>query len=219
MRKIYFDSPPPPFVQLHNTHMMNPFDEEIVLERRENEEEAPSVAFRTGPHLFLIGNLPPPLAHEVRPCMIWFNEDVARAKAFVLSIRGTTGYPALRIVDFFVIKYLKTHRLHLEDGDVYTDYRRNLMCYGKKIFDVFKRRNFTVVRFEDIEYATSVGQLIFFKWYLERGLHLVLQKSKRNVLDAMKDEEKKGRCPIAKRSSSDPVTPGFHMSEKVKVVF
>lgn len=89
---------------------------------------------------------------------------------------------SLRLVDWFVTNYSKKFNVSylLEDRQflVHFHYKRELKAYSKRLFDPFCRReriNFQIAGQPPIE-ETTVGQLNFFRWAIEkRILHYILE--------------------------------------------
>jgi len=94
---------------------------------------------------------------------------------------------SLRVIDWFVTNYSKKnntyYNLKSKDGNikpffVYMDYKQQLKGYSKKKFDPFCRReriNFYDHQNNPIE--TTVGQLNFFKWAIQKGIIKYIEKN------------------------------------------
>ena len=103
----------------------------------------------------------------------------------ILPILQGKSELSLRILDWFVTNYSKTHSLLFKTNNkhynVYLDYKSQLKAYSKKLFDPFCRRNRILFYYNNNEcVTTTVGQLNFFKWTLEN-----------NILDYIKNNLKK----------------------------
>jgi hypothetical protein len=82
---------------------------------------------------------------------------------------------SLRLVDYFVTNYAKknnTNYIHKERQFlVYFHYKRELKANSKRLFDPFCRRERILFQINGIEpFITTVGQLNFFSWAIERGI-------------------------------------------------
>lgn len=82
---------------------------------------------------------------------------------------------SLRLVDYFVTNYAKknnTNYIHKERQFlVYFHYKRELKANSKRLFDPFCRRERILFQVNGIEpFITTVGQLNFFSWAIERGI-------------------------------------------------
>ena len=83
---------------------------------------------------------------------------------------------SLRVVEWFVTNYSKKFNVGylLDDKQfiVHFQYKRELKAYSKRLFDPFCRREriaFQIRGKPTIE-ETTVGQLNFFRWALEKGV-------------------------------------------------
>jgi hypothetical protein len=89
-------------------------------------------------------------------------------------LKGTSDV-SLRLVDWFVTNYAKTHStsyiLRGQEIVVYMDYKNQLKAYSKKLFDPFCRReriSFQVPGHDS--FLTTVGKLNFFRWAIEKDI-------------------------------------------------
>ena len=97
---------------------------------------------------------------------------------------------SLRIIDWFVTNYSKKFNIsYLHEGRqflVHFHYKRELKAYSKRMFDPFCRReriSFQIRGHVPIE-ETTVGQLNFFRWAIEKG---VIQYILENIAAIEKD--------------------------------
>ena len=107
----------------------------------------------------------------------WYSEDDRLTKVISL-INGETSI-SLRIIDWFVTNYSKKYYTVYEINDngikrrfkVYVDYKLKLKAYSKKRFDPFCRWDrITIPYKEDTGIQTTIGQLNFFKWCIEKNI-------------------------------------------------
>ena len=82
---------------------------------------------------------------------------------------------SLRLVDWFIPNYAKKNNTSYMMGTkqflVHFNYKRELKAYSKKLFDPFCRRD--RIMFEALNQAsimTTVGQLNFFRWFIEKKI-------------------------------------------------
>jgi len=82
---------------------------------------------------------------------------------------------SLRLVDWFITNYAKKNNTSYMMGTkqflVHFNYKRELKAYSKKLFDPFCRRD--RIMFEALNQAsimTTVGQLNFFRWFIEKKI-------------------------------------------------
>jgi hypothetical protein len=94
----------------------------------------------------------------------------------MLSIINGESRISLRIVDWFATNYAKKHYTVYKLNDVqrfkvYVDYKLNLKAYSKKRFDPFCRWDRITVPYSSGKYIqTTIGQLNFFKWALDKNV-------------------------------------------------
>jgi hypothetical protein len=82
---------------------------------------------------------------------------------------------SLRLIDWFVTNYAKKHNisyiLNQKQFLVYFHYKRELKAYSKRMFDPFCRRERIMFQARGHEpFVTTVGQLNFFRWSLEKDI-------------------------------------------------
>lgn len=89
-------------------------------------------------------------------------------------LKGTSDV-SLRLIDWFVTNYSKTHStsyiLAGQEFVVYMNYKNQLKAYSKKLFDPFCRRERILFQIPEHEpFLTTVGKLNFFRWAIEKGI-------------------------------------------------
>ena len=101
---------------------------------------------------------------------------------------------SLRILDWLVTNYAKKYNIVYKiyknteetNFNIYLDYKNQLKAYSKKYFDPFCRRERILINTKDLsweilennkqkidtnfELVTTVGQLNFFKWFIENNV-------------------------------------------------
>ena len=82
---------------------------------------------------------------------------------------------SLRLVDYFVTNYAKKmNTSFMQIGRhflVYFNYKRELNAYSKRLFDPFCRRDRIMFQARGVEpFVTTVGQLNFFRWFIEKDI-------------------------------------------------
>lgn len=94
--------------------------------------------------------------------------------AFLPIYKGDSPM-SLRLIDYFVTNYAKKNNTSYLLGTrqflVYFQYKRELNAYSKRLFDPFCRRDrilFQARGYEEI--TTTVGQLNFFRWAVEKQI-------------------------------------------------
>lgn len=98
-------------------------------------------------------------------------EDIAE----ILDILQGTSPISLRLIDWFVTNYAKTHSisyiLNNQEFLVYLNYKSQLKAYSKKLFDPFCRRERILFEIQGRPpFLTTVGKLNFFRWAIEKGI-------------------------------------------------
>jgi hypothetical protein len=83
---------------------------------------------------------------------------------------------SLRLVDYFVTNYSKkfntSYMLSGRHFLVYFNYKRELNAYSKRLFDPFCRRERIMFQARGVEaFVTTVGQLNFFRWFIEKDIY------------------------------------------------
>jgi hypothetical protein len=126
---------------------------------------------------------------------------------------------SLRLIDWFVTNYSKTHQVvitrqensHVVHFNVYLGYRAQLKAYSKQQFDPFRRRDrvmFYYDRTQSVE--TTIGQLNFFRWMLTNGvLDCVVANAalvEQDMLTAQK-ETKNAAAAATSDDNDDVVAP------------
>lgn len=82
---------------------------------------------------------------------------------------------SLRLIDYFVTNYAKKmNTLFTLEGKhflVHFNYKRELNAYSKRLFDPFCRRERIMFQARGEEpFMTTVGQLNFFRWFIEKRI-------------------------------------------------
>jgi hypothetical protein len=93
----------------------------------------------------------------------------------LIPILQGTSTISLRLVDYFVTNYSKkmntSFMLNGKHFLVYFNYKRELNAYSKRLFDPFCRRERIMFQARGAEsFVTTVGQLNFFRWFIEKDI-------------------------------------------------
>ena len=93
----------------------------------------------------------------------------------ILPILNGKSDISLRLIDWFVTNYAKKNNisyiLNQRQFLVYFHYKRELKAYSKRLFDPFCRRERISFQARGHEpFVTTVGQLNFFRWALEKDI-------------------------------------------------
>jgi hypothetical protein len=93
----------------------------------------------------------------------------------LLPILQGSSPVSLRLVDYFVTNYAKKTNASFPHAGkhflVYFNYKRELNAYSKRLFDPFCRRERIMFQARGVEpFITTVGQLNFFRWFIEKNI-------------------------------------------------
>jgi hypothetical protein len=93
----------------------------------------------------------------------------------LIPILQGTSEISLRLIDYFVTNYAKKMNTSFPQTGrhflVYFNYKRELNAYSKRLFDPFCRRERIMFQARGVEpFVTTVGQLNFFRWFLEKEI-------------------------------------------------
>lgn len=107
----------------------------------------------------------------------WLQEfftNPGQLEAILPILQGKSNI-SLRLIDWFVTNYAKkfniSYILNQRQFLVYFHYKRELKAYSKRLFDPFCRRERISFQARGHEaFVTTVGQLNFFRWALEKDI-------------------------------------------------
>ena len=83
---------------------------------------------------------------------------------------------SLRLLDWFVTNFCKKTSVDIKTSDgveinIYIDYKSQLKAFSKQNFDPFKRRNRIKYYYTSDKFIlTTVGQLNFFRWVIQKNV-------------------------------------------------
>ena len=91
-----------------------------------------------------------------------------------INIIKSNSKISIRLIDYFVTKYSKKNKINYKIDNnifnVYQSYKQQLKAYQKKHFDPFAR-GIRIPYFINNEcIITTIGQLIFFKWFISKKI-------------------------------------------------
>jgi hypothetical protein len=103
-----------------------------------------------------------------------FYSESGHLEKLLPILKGTSPI-SLRLVDYFVTNYAKKMNTSFPQAGrhflVYFNYKRELNAYSKRLFDPFCRRERILFQARDVEaFQTTVGQLNFFRWFIEKEI-------------------------------------------------
>lgn len=107
-------------------------------------------------------------------------------QAIIKLLQGQ-GDISLRVMDWFVTNYSKKHNvtylLNNQEFSVYLNYKSQLKAFSKKLFDPFCRRERIEFQIEGVApFITTVGQLNFFRWALEKDIFPYIRAKYQDIL-------------------------------------
>lgn len=138
-------------------------------------------------------------------------QDIAE---IVALLQGTSSI-SLRVIDWFVTNYAKTHStayiLNGQEFLVYRDYKSQLKAYSKKLFDPFCRRERIYFQVPNHPpFLTTVAKLNFFRWAIEKDILTYIQEHQepieKEMNTAMKEIAKLRSTPSTGTSTSSTDT-------------
>ena len=129
-------------------------------------------------------------------------------------LKGTSTI-SLRLIDWFVTNYSKTHCtsyiLAGQEFVVYMNYKNQLKAYSKKLFDPFCRRERILFQIPNQDpIITTVGKLNFFRWAIEKDILTYIQghqtEIEREMNVAMREQAKVRSTPTSETSTASAST-------------
>jgi hypothetical protein len=109
---------------------------------------------------------------------IHFYETNENSNIFIYLISNNSPI-SIRLIDHFVTKYSKNFKTNYklkennieQTFNVYTSYKQQLKGYQKKYFDPFSRGERIPFFINDICIITTISQLNFFKWFINKKIY------------------------------------------------
>jgi len=116
---------------------------------------------------------------------------------------------SLRLMDWFVTNYAKKHNvsyiLNQRQFLVYFHYKRELKAYSKRLFDPFCRRERIMFQIRGRDaFVTTVGQLNFFRWALEKNIIPYINSNLEGIEKDMNTSMREHYGSTNSSNSSDP---------------
>jgi len=127
----------------------------------------------------------------------------------ILPILEGKSQISLRLIDWFVTNYAKKHNisyiLNQRQFMVYFHYKRELKAYSKRLFDPFCRRERIMFQVRGHEpFVTTVGQLNFFRWALEKEIIQFINGNSEAIEKDMNTSMREHYGSTNSSNSSDP---------------
>ena len=103
---------------------------------------------------------------------------------------------SIRLIDYFTTKYSKINKISYNIDtslfNVFISYKQQLKMYQKKYFDPFSRGSRIPFFFYDshecnsyTSIITTIGQLNFFKWFIEKNIYEYILNNYQNIESSM----------------------------------
>ena len=131
-----------------------------------------------------------------------FYSNHYNAQKFI-EIRFFNQKLSLRLFNWFCVNYSKKNNIYykikngknVEIFNVYHSYKIHLKTYKKKLFDPINRGEQVIITYQSpayhnndiIEIVTSVCQLNFFKWVIEKMVFLYVEKHYDDIFNDMQE--------------------------------
>jgi len=124
-----------------------------------------------------------------------------------------TSNISIRLIDHFIIKYCKENKIVLNINKnnkinmfvIYVSYKNQLRKWNKKYFDPFSRgARIPYFIYQDKCIITTIGQLNFFKWFIENNIHEYIYNNINNIEKDMNETNKKNKELNKKKSKTRP---------------
>lgn len=139
--------------------------------------------------------------------MLFFNQENNMQKMTKI-INGESSL-SLRIIDWFVTNFSKKNDVAYKNPmndkkfKVYNEYKLKLKAYGKVKFDPFCRWSRIMIPYDNEHYIeTTIGQLNFFKWFIENNLLFYIEENYEKI-----DADMNLRNSTSKRKKTGEVKP------------
>jgi hypothetical protein len=129
----------------------------------------------------------------------------------IINLLQGDGDISLRVMDWFVTNYAKKHnvsyQINGQDFSVYLNYKAQLKAFSKKLFDPFCRRERIEFQCgETTAFITTVGQLNFFRWALEKNIFAYIRQHQQDILRDEKASRSPNTTPSVSASNSTSTT-------------
>lgn len=138
---------------------------------------------------------------------------------FLPIVNGSSKI-SLRLIDWFVTNYSKKNNVMVDTNInnkpqkkiVHLDYKAQLKAYSKRWFDPFCRRERINFKYSDTEeLITTVGQLNFFRWFIEND-YLDFVEQNREIIEKDMNVSIKQNQKTTKREKTVKKEPAISVS-------
>lgn len=108
----------------------------------------------------------------------------------LLNIINGNNEISIRLIDYFLTQYSKTRKCIVDGKNIHTDYKQQLKNYQKTNFDPFSRGYRIPFFIMNDVIITTIGQLIFFKWYITNKIDEYILLNKNVIQNEMNNIQK-----------------------------
>jgi hypothetical protein len=142
-------------------------------------------------------------------CVRFYNQEQEILKKLFEILKRRCNY-SLRLVDWLCTNYSKRHQIIITYKEmpinIHFDYCRYLNAFNKKYFDPFSRRKRIIINIDSEIIITTIGQINFFRWWLQRDLHSYIIEHKTSIENDMRNvESMKKEITHQFSATSDPL--------------
>ena len=96
---------------------------------------------------------------------------------------------SIRLIDYFITKYSKINKCSYNINNslfnIFISYKQQLKIFQKKYFDPFSRGNRIPFFLYNNSFITTIGQLNFFKWFIEKNIYYYILDNYINIENSM----------------------------------
>ena len=122
-----------------------------------------------------------------------FDSSIEEAEILIVTwterILLTKSKLSIRLIDYFITKYSKinkiTYSINNSLFNIFISYKQQLKIYQKKYFDPFSRGNRIPFFLYNNSFITTIGQLNFFKWFIEKNIYYYILDNYINIENSM----------------------------------
>ena len=114
--------------------------------------------------------------------LFYNNEENIEILKLILLIKTQIS---IRLIDYFITKYSKNNKIiyniNEELFNVYCSYKQQLKQFQKHYFDPFSRGKRIPFFLDNTYIITTIGQLNFFKWFIEKKIYDYIIKNYNDI--------------------------------------
>lgn len=159
-----------------------------------------------------------------------FYEDDININLFIPIINSESKI-SIRLIDHFVTKYSKTHKINfkLKENDVeqifnvHTSYKQQLKAFQKRHFDPFSRGDRIPYFMGDSCVITTIGQLNFFKWFISKRIYNYIKDNQELIENDMNRRNKIETIKVIKEKKtkkiiSAPTSTSYYNNYRAPII-